>query len=965
MHRTVFAGLTALDQNDQITIDGGSFLYGNTDVIDRLLQVGCVTHRHDAHLGVPDPIGQLSASVATTGGQLEAATPVFMGYTLTDAQGGETALSPVVVTNTQPQIVPDLPPPTASADYSGGSLKIGGYSYAFSYNDGAGGQTELQPAVFATREAGPASGQIILSGLAAGLASGLVQWEAWRAEEGSEYVLLATGTSDTFTDTGFTCTDCSARPPSVNTTNHTGLITIQLPAPEDDPSVGFATGINVYLCTDGSFSNPSLYAAYPVASGGNTFTVPTLVLGAGAPPPINRTIIGAHKIDPDSEISGPWKKAVSDSSALPLTGNTDGDTRGTLNDHAIHIWNQAAESWEILEGGGGSGGGSGHIIQNPAGTDMPAEVHLQFTGAVSVTDDGEHGRTVIAVSSGAIIDYRGPWAASATYKAGDAVARNGGSYLALVTSKGVDPATDEGAHWGILAVPGAEGAGSAVAIRWRGPWANSTTYAAYDAVSSEGGSYVSLASGNLGNPPVSDRTHWGIVALPGGGFTWRGPWSGATTYAAQDVVEREGTSYVSRVNENTGVDPLEDVSHTHWNVFVARGKDGEKGVPGASGVAGMRYRGNWVASADYIPNDVVTRGGSALISIAPSSNIGHDPLTDGFTHWGLVASKGERGASGFIGRDGEPGKEGKEGPKGTAGLRYRGEWKEHEDYNQYDVASRGGKYYVAKVFNKEHDPVTSPTQWELFHGEGPIESKVWADIGPVEPGTRPSFPIFIGTAEQAQRLIVARMSVESGEIHVTITHNGVPIKGLEGIPVTSTPTEIRLTTEGESEEKSGPVELATGDTVGMIVVSAEPEALGMSITAFVEHVVWGDAEAGATHEGPAGKDGAVGERGPPGASASAGVSVQASGVTVHGSTLVLVGSGGILTSVSDLGGGSARITINETGDEGGAHSLYVIRYSSGLEKYEEARPARPPGLVYYIGPIEPPDWLEGDTWLRT
>jgi hypothetical protein len=848
MHKTAFAGLTALDENDNITVDGGSFLTRNPDITDRLLQVGCVTHRHDAHVGVPNPIGQLSASVSLTGGQLEAATTIFMGYTLLDSEGGETMLSPVVATNTQSPIVPDLPPPTASADYSAGSLPIGGFSYAFSYRDGGGGQTELQPAVFAERAAGHASGQIIISELAAGLASGLVEWEAWRAEEGGRYCLMATGTTDTWTDTGFTCTDASAQPPSVNTTNHTSDLTIQLPTPEDDPSVGLATSINVYLCVDGSFSSPSLYGVYPVASGGNTFTVPSLVLGTGSPPDANRSLIGAHLIDPDSEISGPWKKAVVNAAALPLTGNTDGDTRGTLNDHAIHIWNAEADAWGVIEGGGG-GGGSGHVIESPSGAEMPPETKLQFTGAVSVTDDAEHSRTVIRVASGEIINYRGPWVASATYHPGDAVARAGGSYLALSISTGVDPATDEGFNWGILAIPGADGRGSAAAIDWRGPWSNSTTYFQFDAVSSEGGSYISLASGNIGNPPVTASGSWGIIALPGKGFTWRGPWSGVTTYAAQDIVEREGTTYVSRVNENVGEDPLLDIGHTHWNVFVARGKEGPagpKGTVGASGVPGLRWRGPWVASADYIPHDVVSRGGSSLVSVSPSSNIGIDPLTDSFVHWQLVAAKGEKGASGANGAPGSPGEPGAPGAPGAkvliTGLRYQGEWSAIKTYAAYDVVLREGKYYISTSgSNLNHDPPTDETHWVIFQGEGPIESHTWAVPDEVAPGNRPGFDVFVGTAEESQRLVGISYNLESGTAIVEVLRNGVVIPGLEKLELSPTKTE-KLAAKTKKEEEEGHfalVTLATGDTISINVISGS-EPVGLTVTAFIEHISWGD-----------------------------------------------------------------------------------------------------------------------------
>lgn len=57
-----------------------------------------------------------------------------------------------------------------------------------------------------------------------------------------------------------------------------------------------------------------------------------------------------------------------------------------------------ATNMEIIDEnmGGGSGGG-GHTIVNPAGTDMPQEPKMQFTGKVSVADDATNEKTVVTL----------------------------------------------------------------------------------------------------------------------------------------------------------------------------------------------------------------------------------------------------------------------------------------------------------------------------------------------------------------------------------------------------------------------------------------------------------------------------------------------------------------------------------------------------------------------------------------
>ena len=48
---------------------------------------------------------------------------------------------------------------------------------------------------------------------------------------------------------------------------------------------------------------------------------------------------------------------------------------------------------------GGGGGSGGHTILDPDGNSLPQEDDLQFTGAVSVTDDNVNGRTVVNVEA--------------------------------------------------------------------------------------------------------------------------------------------------------------------------------------------------------------------------------------------------------------------------------------------------------------------------------------------------------------------------------------------------------------------------------------------------------------------------------------------------------------------------------------------------------------------------------------
>lgn len=57
------------------------------------------------------------------------------------------------------------------------------------------------------------------------------------------------------------------------------------------------------------------------------------------------------------------------------------------------------DNMDIIDNLGG-GGGSGHTIINPSGSDMPQETGLQFTGNVTVNDDSVNDKTVIDIGYG-------------------------------------------------------------------------------------------------------------------------------------------------------------------------------------------------------------------------------------------------------------------------------------------------------------------------------------------------------------------------------------------------------------------------------------------------------------------------------------------------------------------------------------------------------------------------------------
>lgn len=61
---------------------------------------------------------------------------------------------------------------------------------------------------------------------------------------------------------------------------------------------------------------------------------------------------------------------------------------------------------------------------------------------------------------------------------------------------------------------------------------------------------------------------------------WQGTYSGATTYAQNDAVEYNGSSYISLVDSNTGNQP--DISPVQWDLLAEKGQDGAGGTTAAA-----------------------------------------------------------------------------------------------------------------------------------------------------------------------------------------------------------------------------------------------------------------------------------------------------------------------------------------------------------------------------------------------
>jgi hypothetical protein len=418
-------GLTRLAPGEGLNTDNWSFQDQNPKIINALLEYAAFRHRHDAHAALPAPIDPPTADTGTNGGTIPSDTTVYVGYTLTDADGGETMLNPEpVVVTTQGGLDTPIDAPDVATFHDAGTLVAGSYRYAITVTDGLGGETALGPAITIVVPPGNASSRNEISGLAALVAdSGGTGYRLWRSVNGGPWGLISSGAADLVNDDGSLCADCKNVTPPIRTgsTNATNTLLVTVPAVAPNTQ---ATSFSIYATTDGTFGNPSLLGTYPIADLGTEKTYTSLDFLDGAPPEANQTFPGAQPVNADTDIINLRVKApVATAGDLPTEDNRDGDLRVTLDDHHLHVWDATAVGWGDLATGGAVPTG---VIVQDEGAALPQRGTLDFVGdGVVATDDAATGRTIVTITGvpgpAGGLTWQGVWDVATDYAVNDVV----------------------------------------------------------------------------------------------------------------------------------------------------------------------------------------------------------------------------------------------------------------------------------------------------------------------------------------------------------------------------------------------------------------------------------------------------------------------------------------------------------------------------------------------------------------
>lgn len=357
MRKSTFAGLTVLSPDEPVTTDNGAFIGRDRDTIDRLLEIGVKTHRHNAAPGLDNPVGPIGASAITSGGTIRADQNFTLAYTLEDLDGGETLIGPPVTFSTLPSLEAPTNAPNAEVVYeAGGTLQTDTYYYAFSFVDDGGGETPVGPTRAAEREPGFTQAKIILSGMAGPLSSavGAAGWRLYRAVGGGDFGYLSSGTGDSFVDDGSVAANCDIPPLEEGTNSTNGESSFEIKLPSADALVSSASAINIYLTNGSDFVGDVLLEQFPVSSAGKKSLYRSVSLLPGQPPDVNTSYGGASRIDPDTElIDWHWKRPVAKTEDLPTKaeGSEDGDVRIVTATGGLFVFHEETDEWTNIVGG--------------------------------------------------------------------------------------------------------------------------------------------------------------------------------------------------------------------------------------------------------------------------------------------------------------------------------------------------------------------------------------------------------------------------------------------------------------------------------------------------------------------------------------------------------------------------------------------------------------------------------------
>jgi hypothetical protein len=229
---------------------------------------------------------------------------------------------------------------------------------------------------------------------------------------------------------------------------------------------------------------------------------------------------------------------------------------------------------------------------------------------------------------------------------------------------GLTGATGATGAVGATGPAGPAGTSGGVSLSYEGIYASTTNYALNQVVQFQGSSYISLIAGNAGNTPGVNPTTWGVLAEQGPvGLT--GSTGAAGPMGVQGLPGNvgpngpQGAQGVQGIAGQAGAQGIPGATG-------ATGLSGPMGPQGVAGPVGLSFQGVYSSITNYALADGVSYNGTGYVSLV-AENHGNTPNVSP-SQWALFAAAGATGATGSIGLTGATGATGATGVAGPQGL---------------------------------------------------------------------------------------------------------------------------------------------------------------------------------------------------------------------------------------------------------------------------------------------------------
>ena len=338
--------------------------------------------------------------------------------------------------------------------------------------------------------------------------------------------------------------------------------------------------------------------------------------------------------------------------------------------------------------------GAGHLVVFPTGEPQPTVSSLNYVAGqtranAAVVPTGTAGQiTVIAGASGThvIVDVNGYYAPSPIVSSlntleGDVTISNGanvtvtpaGNTITVGASVATGPPGSTGptGNQGSTGPQGAQGPIGTTGSQ--GPTGNQGPVGPQGTVGNQGPTGNQGPQGTTGNQgpqgtigPDGPQGATGPSGATGPqgptgpkGLNWQADWSAGTTYAIDDAVFRNGSSYKSLVGSNQGNDP--ESSPGSWDLLAPEGSPGAIGATGPQGTAGPQgNQGPDGSTGPQGPDGLAGPQGTP-------GNQGPDGPIGNTGPQGATGNQGPQGPQGLVGFQGPQGPDGAQGPAGPQG----------------------------------------------------------------------------------------------------------------------------------------------------------------------------------------------------------------------------------------------------------------------------------------------------------